>query len=203
MKSYIRRTASVIALGLVAGGTGVAFAQETPAATSAAPETIQPGPAEDDTAVADKVVITGSRLASGADAPTPVTAVTTDAINAVALPNVADALVQLPALKQSVTSAKGGQGLTIGSQLNLRNIGSFRTLVLVDGKRFVTTAPFGAGRRGLTGRFAVLVDGDELGIDLLADDALFDLAQDLLARDLDFIDCRQRGRVGRAGRRLA
>jgi iron complex outermembrane receptor protein len=146
MKSYIRRTASVIALGLVAGGTGVAFAQETPAATSAAPETIQPGPAEDDTAVADKVIITGSRLASGADAPTPVTAVTTDAINAVALPNVADALVQLPALKQSVTSAKGGQGLTIGSQLNLRNIGSFRTLVLVDGKRFVTTAPFGAGQ---------------------------------------------------------
>ena len=64
---------------------------------------------------------------NGADAPTPVTAVTTDAINAVALPNVADALVQLPALKQSVTSAKGGQGLTIGSQLNLRNIGSCRT----------------------------------------------------------------------------
>jgi len=46
MKSYIRRTASVIALGLVASGTGAAFAQE--ATTPAAPETIQPGPAEVD-----------------------------------------------------------------------------------------------------------------------------------------------------------
>ena len=142
MKSYIRRTASVIVLGLVAGGTGGAFAQQS--ATPAAPETIQPGPAEVDEE--DKVVITGSRVASGADAPTPVTAVTTDVINAVELPNVADALIQLPALRTSVSSSKGGMGLTIGSQLNLRSIGAFRTLVLVDGKRFVTTAPFSAGQ---------------------------------------------------------
>ena len=143
MKSYIRRTASVIALGLVASGTGMAFAQES---ATPAPDTIQSGPVDDQASDEDKVVITGSRVASGADAPTPVTAVSTDQINAVALPNIADALVQLPALKQSVTSSKGGQGLTIGSQLNLRNIGAFRTLVLVDGKRFVSTAPFGAGQ---------------------------------------------------------
>ncbi len=142
MKSYIRRTASVIALGLVAGGTGVAFAQQS---ATPAPETVQPGPAED-ADDDDKVIITGSRVASGADAPTPVTAVTTEAINAVELPNVADALIQLPSLRTSVSSAKGGMGLTIGSQLNLRSIGAFRTLVLVDGKRFVTTAPFSAGQ---------------------------------------------------------
>ena len=140
MKTYIRRTASVLALAFVAGSAGTAFAQEV-----VAPETIQPGPAEEN-APTDRVIVTGSRVASGADAPTPVTAVSTDQINAIALPNVADALIQLPALKQSVSSAKGGQGLTIGSQLNLRNIGAFRTLVLVDGKRFVSTAPFSSGQ---------------------------------------------------------
>jgi len=40
---------------------------------------------------------------------------------------------------------------------------------------------FGAGRRGLTGRFAVLVDGDVLGIDLLADDALLRAIGQLIA----------------------
>lgn len=142
MKTYIRRTASVIALAVVAGSAGNAFAQET---VTPAPETIQADPAEDNLPT-DRVIVTGSRVASGADAPTPVTAVSTDQINAIALPNVADALIQLPALKQSVSSAKGGQGLTIGSQLNLRNIGAFRTLVLVDGKRFVSTAPFSSGQ---------------------------------------------------------
>lgn len=144
MKTYIRRTASVIALAVVAGA-GNAFAQEAVTPEASAPETIQTDPA-DDNLPTDRVIVTGSRVASGADAPTPVTAVSTDQINAIALPNVADALIQLPALKQSVSSAKGGQGLTIGSQLNLRNIGAFRTLVLVDGKRFVSTAPFSAGQ---------------------------------------------------------
>jgi iron complex outermembrane recepter protein len=147
MKAYIRRTASVIALALVAGSVNSAFAQETTAQDQPpAPETIQTAQADINNAPTDRVTITGSRVASGADAPTPVTAVSTDAINQIALPNIADALIQLPAMRTSVTSAKGGQGLTIGSQLNLRNIGSFRTLVLVDGKRFVSTAPFGAGQ---------------------------------------------------------
>ena len=94
----------------------------------------------------DRVVVSGSRVADGAEAPTPLTSVTTEVINQIELPNIADALIQLPALRSSNSSSKGGQGLTIGSQLNLRSIGAFRTLVLVDGKRFVTTAPFAAGQ---------------------------------------------------------
>ncbi len=144
MKSYIRRTVSVIVLGFAVASTAVAFAQEP--TTPVAPETIQPAPPEVDTGDADKVVITGSRVASGADAPTPVTAVSTEAINAVELPNIADALIQLPALRSSGSASKGGAGATLGSSLNLRSIGSFRTLVLVDGKRFVTSAPFSAGQ---------------------------------------------------------
>ncbi len=146
MKRYIRRTASVIALALVAGGSGTAFAQETTGQdTAAGPDTIQTAQEIDNTP-SDKVTITGSRVASGADAPTPVTAVTADVINQVRVPNIADALVQLPALRTSVTSSKGGQGLTVGSALNLRSLAPFRTLVLVDGKRFVTTPPFAAGQ---------------------------------------------------------
>lgn len=141
MKSRIRRTASAITLAFVAGGAGTAFAQEV------APDTIQTAAAATDVRNdTDRVVVTGSRVADGADAPTPLTSVTTEAINLIEIPNIADALIQLPALRSSVSSAKGGQGLTIGSQLNLRSIGAFRTLVLVDGKRFVTTAPFSAGQ---------------------------------------------------------
>ena len=146
MKTYIRRTASVLALAFVAGGTGTAFAQEVTAAQAVAPDTVQPAQPDVDNDPTDRVIVTGSRVASGVDAPTPVTAVTTEAINQVDIPNIADALIQLPALRTSVSSSKGGQGLTIGSQLNLRSIGSFRTLVLVDGKRFVSSAPFSAGQ---------------------------------------------------------
>jgi iron complex outermembrane recepter protein len=141
MKSRIGRTASAISMAFLASGAGTAFAQE------AAPETIRPAPADESSPnQTDRVVVTGSRLATGADAPTPVTSVTYEAINLIEIPNIADALIQLPSLRSSVSSAKGGQGLTIGSQLNLRGIGAFRTLVLVDGKRFVTTAPFSAGQ---------------------------------------------------------
>ena len=136
----------MLALAFVAGGTGTAFAQEVTAAQAVAPDTVQPAQPEIDNDPTDRVIVTGSRVASGVDAPTPVTAVTTEAINQVDIPNIADALIQLPALRTSVSSSKGGQGLTIGSQLNLRSIGSFRTLVLVDGKRFVSSAPFSAGQ---------------------------------------------------------
>jgi iron complex outermembrane receptor protein len=79
------------------------------------------------------------------DAPSPVTVVTAAQITQSNLPSLGDALVQLPALRSSFTSAKGGFGQVGGSFLNLRNLQPFRTLVLVDGRRFVTTSQFGQG----------------------------------------------------------
>jgi iron complex outermembrane receptor protein len=128
MKTSLKCTASIIALSIVTASAGAAFAQSADNSNG-------------ENAVAE-VVVTGSRVATGADAPTPVTVVTTEAINQVSLPNVADALIQLPSLRTSTSSSKGGQGATVGAQLNLRNLGQVRTLVLVDGQRFVATPGF-------------------------------------------------------------
>jgi len=55
MKAYIRRTASVIALALVAGSVNSAFAQETTAQDQPpAPETIQTAQADINNAPTDR-----------------------------------------------------------------------------------------------------------------------------------------------------
>jgi iron complex outermembrane receptor protein len=129
--TLLKCTASAIAMTIAAGASGAAFAQAT-------------GANDADNNVAE-VIVTGSRVATGADAPTPVTVVTTAQLTQSALPSISDALTQLPALRSSATSAKGGLGLTGGSFLNLRGLGYQRTLVLLDGRRFVTSALVGTG----------------------------------------------------------
>jgi iron complex outermembrane receptor protein len=129
--TLLKCTASAIAMTIAAGASGAAFAQAT-------------GATDADNNVAE-VIVTGSRVANGADAPTPVTVVTAAQLTATALPNIADGLTQLPALRTSTTSAKGGLGVNGGSFLNLRGLGPARTLVLLDGRRFVTSALLGTG----------------------------------------------------------
>jgi len=94
----------------------------------------------------ESVVVSGSRLVTnGAEAPTPVTVVSTEQLSLAAPRNVVDGLLQLPAFKGSLSVANQSTGTT-GSNgadvLNLRNLGTSRTLVLMDGRRVV---PFGGG----------------------------------------------------------
>jgi outer membrane receptor protein involved in Fe transport len=60
-------------------------------------------------------------------------------------PNVADVLNQLPSVRPSLTptSSTNHNQYTGGNYLDLRGLGFNRTLVLVDGKRFVSTSIFG------------------------------------------------------------
>src|ERR1700761_4132243 len=98
--------------------------------------------AQDDTTVPETVVVTGSRLGAqaGLHTPTPGTAVSATDLQAAAPSNIADALNQLPSMVQS-----GGQQNNAGSTstgknlLNLRGLGTTRTLVLLDGLRFPST----------------------------------------------------------------
>jgi iron complex outermembrane receptor protein len=89
----------------------------------------------------ETVVVTGTRLGvAGINTPTPVTAVSSDQLQASAPSNLADALNNLPSLVQS-----GGQQNNAGSSstgknlLNLRGLGTTRTLILLDGERFPST----------------------------------------------------------------
>jgi outer membrane receptor protein involved in Fe transport len=94
-----------------------------------------------DTGTVESVTVSGSRLVTnGAEAPTPVTVVSTEQLQLAAPRNVVDGLLQLPAFKGSSSVANQSTGTT-GSNgadvLNLRNLGTSRTLVLMDGRRVV------------------------------------------------------------------
>ncbi len=90
----------------------------------------------------ERIEITGSRiLREGAVAPSPVTVISgADLVNTGAI-SIGDALNDLPALGSTYSMANsaryiGTAGLNL---LDLRNMGSDRTLVLVNGKRHVSS----------------------------------------------------------------
>ena len=87
----------------------------------------------------ESVVVTGSRVISNvANSPTPLTEVSSEQLLATTPSgNIPDALNKLPIFNGSVSvrnSTNAGSNAT-GSVLNLRNFGTQRTLVLLDGHR--------------------------------------------------------------------
>jgi len=130
----LRLGAAPLALAL-ALSAAPAFAQEAPVDAAAADETADDGEA---------IVVTGSRIARPeADSPNPVTSISSETIQQSGLTNLTDLLVQNPALLGSSTTADaggstalfGGVGINL---LNLRNLGTERTLVLVNGRRHIS-----------------------------------------------------------------
>lgn len=88
------------------------------------------------------IVVTGSRLGSGFEAPTPVTTVGAVQIQDRALTSVAELNYEIPQLR--VNQNVGRSSEPVGqNQLDLRALGSARTLVLLDGRRMAATSPFG------------------------------------------------------------
>ncbi len=93
------------------------------------------------------VVVTGSRvITNGNNSPTPVTTVTYDTLQTSKPGTLYEGLNQLPIFagsrgQNSNPSVNGGVGGGNGaaSQLNLRNVGATRTLVLMDGHRVPPT----------------------------------------------------------------
>jgi outer membrane receptor protein involved in Fe transport len=107
----------------------VAFGQQaTPSATPAA-----------DDAELSEVTVTGSRVVTnGANAPTPVTVVSSEQLQLAAPRNLVDAVLQLPQLRGSISVQNQANGTTQSNgadYLNLRGLGTSRTLVLMDGRR--------------------------------------------------------------------
>jgi iron complex outermembrane receptor protein len=90
-----------------------------------------------------EVTITGSRvIKNGDDSPTPVTVLNTEAMQAVQPSTLADNLNNLPVFSGSRNqfgnpNPAGGNGAA--NQLNLRNLGANRNLILYDGHRVPPT----------------------------------------------------------------
>lgn len=122
----------VTAVAAVAVSSAQAQAPAEPEAQTQASETSTPS----------EIVVTGSRIIrNGYEAPTPVSVLGVDELNALNQPNIANAVTVLPEFSGSAntTSANGNlsSGATGASQLNLRGLGTERTLVLLDGKRYI------------------------------------------------------------------
>lgn len=96
----------------------------------------------------EQVVVTGSRIArDGYDAPTPVSVLSGEDIDAEAPGSVAEFAMTLPSIQGSTTATTNSGSLSSGqsgiSALNLRALGTGRTLVLFDGQRSVASSSVG------------------------------------------------------------
>lgn len=139
----VRVSIWALAIATSALGCGAASAQDanTKPQAEAAPEAGAPATATADNA-AGEILVTGSRIQSSFDRPTPVTILGAERLKDRGLTNVGDALNELPAFRSTQTPATSGlnasPGQNIGGRiLDLRGLGAVRTLTLVDGKRFV------------------------------------------------------------------
>ena len=93
-----------------------------------------------------EIVVTGSRISrpGGFEAPSPVTVIDQEQIQSAAKTNLADYVNELPSLVGSATPQNSNLSFSNGqagiNALNLRGLGTVRTLVLVDGQRSVGSA---------------------------------------------------------------
>ena len=91
----------------------------------------------------EEVIVTGSRIKrSNLDSSKPLEIISEDAIERTGLNNIGDVLQNITSsdgsgIRPVSTSTNGGNG---ANEVSLRNLGSGRTLVLVDGRRWVTDA---------------------------------------------------------------
>src|SRR5688572_8076968 len=125
-----RVSRSSIAVAVAVALSGASFAQT---------------PAEDEGALSE-VVVSGTRIqqTSGMDTPTPVASLSATEIADMAPGSLSEAMTQLPQFYGSSTAAtfnganNGFFGSPGGGSLNLRGVGSKRTLTLLDGRRVVS-----------------------------------------------------------------
>lgn len=130
-ETILARSIRLICLGSVSLGMHAAYAQTTADTTNTTPTAT--------------VQVTGSRLASpNAESSTPLQVLTAADIAASGAVNLQDLLQKNPTIGTPTLSRTNSNFLTSGggvSTVNLRNLGDSRTLVLVNGRRFVSGVP--------------------------------------------------------------
>jgi|TARA_B100001094_G_scaffold192390_1_gene186252 outer membrane receptor protein involved in Fe transport len=100
---------------------------------------------EESAEVAEEIVVTGSRIkrATNVSSPTPMVTLGEDQIENTGSVNVYDILNELPQAGEGIS--RGNTNFTVGSSgvqtVNLRGLGSGRTLTLVNGRRWVGGTP--------------------------------------------------------------
>ena len=113
------------------------------ASTAAVAQAVSPKPAKTDAATkeVEEVVVTGSRIPrAGVDTVRPGSAIGADDLDKRALVNVGEIVKELPAVGQGIGPYGSQNSFTVGQNyVDLFNLGSQRTLTLVNGRRFVSS----------------------------------------------------------------
>jgi outer membrane receptor protein involved in Fe transport len=155
----------------------------------------------------DAIVVTGTRIIRPTlSSPVPVTTVTVDELTNTGDVSLGDALNDLPSLRSTFSQGNstrfiGTAGLNV---LDLRGLGTARTLVLVNGKRHITALP---------GDY--LVDTNTIPVDLLervdvvtggnsavyGSDAVAGVVNFVLKRDFEGISLKGQGGISSRGDR--
>jgi iron complex outermembrane recepter protein len=107
---------------------------------------LSPAPLLAQSAPADQIVVTGSRLPAGVKAPTPLTVLGSKQIEDRAPATIGEVLQQIPSFGEIDSPNTAGVTSRGGGQINpdLRGLGQSRTLVLINGRRHVPTATTGS-----------------------------------------------------------
>jgi len=164
--SRLSLTASVIALTAAFGTPALAQSASTPPITPATPPDQPPSPpcpagvtgangvctsgeVQTESGVAanptnaNAIIVTGSRIKRpNLESPVPITSISQQELTNQGQVSVGDALNDLPALRSTFSQQNSGRFIGTAGQnfLDLRGLGTNRTLVLVNGRRFVTSA---------------------------------------------------------------
>jgi iron complex outermembrane recepter protein len=156
MNPVLRRAVRMALLGAVAFAASTIQSPLAQAQTKVAAET---------SPELQEVVVTGSRIATpNLDAISPVTAVTSEEIKQTGLTRVEDLINSLPQVV-----ADQGSGTSMGTNgtatINLRGLGSQRTLVLINGRRLQGGDP--GANQGANPAFASAADVNQIPVALV------------------------------------
>ncbi len=116
-----------------------------PAIAQITPDAVQTTPADGSDATQGDVIVTGSRIASpNIVSVAPIQSTTVEQINDAGVTNIQELLLENPAFGAPTFARTNTAFLTSGTgiaSIDLRNLGTNRTLVLVNGRRVVSGIP--------------------------------------------------------------
>ena len=153
------------------------------------------------------ILVTGSRISRPTlDSAVPLTSVTVDDLTGTGEVSLGDALNDLPSLRSTFSAGNSSRFIgTAGlSLLDLRGLGTDRTLVLVNGRRHVTSTP---GDNGfdvntvpidLVDRIDIVTGGNSA---IYGSDAVASVVNFIMKRDFDGIKLQGQGGISSRGDR--
>jgi outer membrane receptor protein involved in Fe transport len=211
IEGLMRRTAlgSVTLVAALASASSPAMAAAQAQASQSDPSSAAPaevgGASSPETDQAEPIVVTGSRIARQAlESAVPITSVTAAELLSTGSVSIGDQLNNLPSLASTYSQANSTRfiGTTGLNLLDLRDLGSSRTLVLVNGRRHITASE---------GEFSV--DINTIPVDLIervdvvtggnsavyGSDAIAGVVNFVLKRDFDGISVKGQGGVSTHG----